>query len=95
MFQSGDFMMDHREATLHVFADGTATVDLPEGVPPGDYAVRIPDKTNTTLQMSNLQVKPKMTGPEMVTWLEARTKGMPMQKETGAQIVRQMRDEGY
>jgi prevent-host-death family protein len=41
------------------------------------------------------QPKPKMTGPEMVTWLEARTKGMPMQKETGAQIVRQMRDEGY
>jgi prevent-host-death family protein len=39
--------------------------------------------------------KPKMTGPEMVAWLEERTKDMPMQKETGAQIIRQMRDEGY
>jgi hypothetical protein len=53
--------MDHREATLHVFADGTATVDLPEGVPPGDYAVRISDKTNTILQVSHLKGKSKIS----------------------------------
>ncbi len=37
----------------------------------------------------------KMSGPEMVAWLEEQTKDMPMQKVTGAEIIRQMRDEGY
>jgi hypothetical protein len=38
---------------------------------------------------------PKMTGPEMVAWLQEQRKGMPTFKETGAELIRKMRDEGY
>jgi prevent-host-death family protein len=37
----------------------------------------------------------KMTGPEMVAWLREELKDMPKFKDTGADIIRQMRDEGY
>jgi prevent-host-death family protein len=39
--------------------------------------------------------KPKMTGPEMVAWLEEQTKDMPVLETTGAEIIRQIRDSGY
>jgi prevent-host-death family protein len=37
----------------------------------------------------------KMTGPQMVAWLREELKDMPKFKDTGADIIRQMRDEGY
>jgi hypothetical protein len=53
--------MDNREATLHVHADGTTTVDLPEGVVPGDYRVQILEaplkQKHTVLKVENMVSK--------------------------------------
>jgi hypothetical protein len=60
-------IMDYREATLHVFADGTVTIDLPEGLAPGDYAVQIPPQ-NATLHPKNAVVMTKISTAWIDEW---------------------------
>jgi hypothetical protein len=62
--------MDNREATLHVHADGTTTVDLPEGVPPGDYRVQLQSPASMAEHVV-LQAKKLTVGTHISTaWLD-------------------------